>query len=449
MKIIIIGVGELGQMLATRLSEAEHDVVIIDTEFNEFEHVRDKLDVMTLVGDANSIAVMKRAGIETADMLVAVSGNQAVNILACQLASHLGVKRSICRLYSTDVFSEEDGITPGFFGIGKSFSSPAECTKLIMDVLRHQTVLEQMEFSNKDATMVTVRIPEDSPLRNMRIQSIPDIEVRDNIRFAALVRDNQLKYPHGDTQFLAGDKYYVAGRRDYVERFLGALSPEKGSRVIVFGGATRVAALAALEALKSKMTIRLIESNRQLADKFLELMPEQVQVVVGSSTDEDVLREAGVDRCDVYVNTDLDDENTILSCIIAKHLGAAKVVAITHKTEYISIVPELNVIDSAFNSTQVSVNTVFRLMDEGVLHVDSRLDAYHAYLTEFRIQGKSRLIGKEIKAAKLPKEAILAMVFRGSEVIAPTGLTQLQQGDIVVAIVTLETEELLKPYFIS
>ena len=161
------------------------------------------------------------------------------------------------------------------------------------------------------------------------------------------------------------------------------------------------------------------------------------------------MREAGVDRCDVNVNMDLNDENTILSCIIAKRLGAAKVVAITHKTEYISIVPEMNVIDSAFNSTQVSVNTVFRLMNEGVLHVDSRLDAYHAYLTEFRIQGKSRLIGKEIREAKLPKEAILAMVFRGNDVIAPTGLTKLEQGDVVVAIVTSETEELLKPFFIS
>ncbi|MBP5639688.1 MAG: NAD-binding protein [Victivallales bacterium] len=449
MKIIIIGVGELGQLLATRLSEAEHDVVIIDTEVDEFEHVRDKLDVMTLVGDANSISVMKRAGIDTADMLVAVSGNQAVNMLACQLASHLGVKRSICRLYSTDVFSEEDGITPGFFGIGKSFSSPAECAKLVMDVLRHQVVLEQMEFSNKDATMVTVQVPNESPLRGERIQSIPDVELRDNIRFAALVRDNQLKYPHGDTQFLAGDRYYVAGRRDYIDRFLESLAPEKDHPLVVIGGATLLASVVAKDALVSGMTVRIIEPDKLHADKFLDIMPPEVKVIVGSSTDEDILREAGADRCDVYVNTELNDENTILSCIIAKRMGASKVVAITHKTEYISIVPELNVIDCAFNSTQVSVNTVFRLMNEGVLRVDSRLESYRAYLTEFRIQEKSRLIGKEIREAKLPKDAILVMVFRGNEVIAPTGLTKLQKDDVVVAIVTLETEELLKPYFVS
>ena len=140
-------------------------------------------------------------------------------------------------------------------------------------------------------------------------------------------------------------------------------------------------------------------------------------------------------------------ENSILSCIIAKRLGARKVVAVTHKPEYISIVPEMEVIDCGFNSTIVSVNAVFRLMDEGTVRVDSRLESYRAYLTEFKVAPTSRLVGRMVKDARLPKATVLAMIFRGGEVLAPAGKTELQAGDVVVAIVTPASEEQLKPYF--
>ena len=450
MKVIIIGAGELGQLLAERLCQSEHDVVMIDTARAEFERVRDRLDVMTLVGEATDVAVMKRAGIESADLLLAVSGDQAANMLACQLARHFGVRRTICRLYSMDGFSEADGITPDFYGIGQCFSSPAECARHIVDVLRRPAVLEQIDFSNAEATVVTLLVTRESPLKGMRVQDFPDAELMAKVRFAALVRRRTLKFPHGDTVLEAGDRLYVAGRRTDVERILDFAEPAPPSdrRPVVVAGTGLLAELVVREALALGRSVTVIEPDGKTAEEFLSRQTDaRLRVLNGSANSEDVLREAGADVCDTFVNAEEDDENSILSCIIAKRLGARKVVAVTHKPEYISIVPEMEVIDCGFNSTIVSVNAVFRLMDEGTVRVDSRLESYRAYLTEFKVAPTSRLVGRMVKDARLPKATVLAMIFRGGEVLAPAGKTELQAGDVVVAIVTPASEEQLKPYF--
>ncbi|MBR0457994.1 MAG: Trk system potassium transporter TrkA [Victivallales bacterium] len=449
MRIVIIGAGELGQLLAERLSASSHDVSIIDTDKAEFERVRDKLDVMTIVGDATSVAVMKRAGVAEADLLIAASGNHATNILACQIARQLGCKSTLCRLFSEDVFSEEDGVVPGMFGVEKAFSSPAECARHILHVLRRHIVLEEIEFSNPEATMVAIRIPPSSPLCHKSLKDIPNPELLGNVRFAAQVRERQLKVPHGDSRLEANDRVYVTGRRDYVQQFLEFAAGQEPSRkkLILLGGATQLGELLAQACLDEGMQVAVIEPSLEDGEAFLEKMHGRISLYHGSTTEEDILLEAGIESCDAFVDTGDDDEKNILSCVLAKRLGAAKVIAITHKPEYIDIVPEMELIDCGFNTTVESINAVFRLMNEGLLRIDSHLKSFQAYLTEFKIQPGSRLIGKKLKDAQLPKATILAMIFRGTEVSAPAGNTVLKVGDIVVAIVTPVTEELLKPYF--
>ena len=216
MKIIIIGAGELGQMLAEKLRSLEaNDLTVVDSSEEELKTIQDNLDVMTTLGDATNVAIMKQAGIQNADLLLAVSGDQASNMLACRLAKKFGVKECICRIYSNDAFSEEDGITPEFYGIDKSFSSPVETLRHLLYILRHQLVIEHVEFSNPDATMVTIVIDEDSPLKGVKLQDIPDKDLLAHIRFAALVRDNQLKYPHGEGVLLAhGPQNLKADKED-------------------------------------------------------------------------------------------------------------------------------------------------------------------------------------------------------------------------------------------
>ena len=450
MKIIIIGAGELGQMLAEKLRSLEaNDLTVVDSSEEELKTIQDNLDVMTLQGDATNIAIMKQAGIQNADLLLAVSGDQASNMLACRLAKKFGVKECICRIYSNDAFSEEDGVTPEFYGIDKSFSSPVETLRHLLYILRHQLVIEHVEFSNPDATMVTIVIDEDSPLKGIKLQDIPDKELLAHIRFAAMVHFRKISFPHGDTLLREGDKVYIAGRQDYVERFLQYASGEKDRhrKLVIIGGSNRMADVLAHALLDEGIEVRIIATTKESGDKLLDQLPEGTRVLVGSTTDKATLEEAGVKECDVYINTEQNDENTILSCILAKRLDCRKVVAVTHKPEYISIVPTMSVIDCGFNSTITSVNTVFRLLQLGNFNIDTRLRLFDADYTEFTIGPKSPLVNRLLKDCGLPKNAVLAMVFRGKEVIAPSGTTKFQEGDVIAAIVTPESAKALKPFF--
>ncbi|MBP5300855.1 MAG: Trk system potassium transporter TrkA [Victivallales bacterium] len=451
MKIVVIGAGELGQMLAERLSASHHDIVLVDREKSEFAQVRDKLDVGIVTGDATNVSVLKRAGILNADLLLAVSGDQPSNMLACQLARHFHCGSAICRVYSSTVFSASDGVGPEFFGIDQWFSSPEECHKHIMEVLRYQCVLEQMEFSNPEATMVTVRLREDAPIAGKSLKELDSLGLMGAVRLAALVRNRQLKFPRGDSKLLTGDRIYIAGRRNAVESFLvnGCGQQPPTGRLVIIGGATPLSELLVKSLQKNGMRVHVIEPDAERQEEFLGKMPEHVDVCGGDPTDSDVLAEAGIRDCYAYIGAEGEDERNILSCILAKRMGAGKVIAVTHKPEYISMVPEMELIDCGFNSTVESANAVFRLMNSGTIHVDSNLQSFHAYLAEFKIQPTSRLIGKLVREARLPHDVILAMIFRDQEVITPVGDTMLDNGDVVVAIVTGDSEAAALPYFSS
>ncbi len=449
MKIVVIGAGELGQMLAERMSVAHHDIVLVDREKGEFAQVRDKLDIGMVTGDATNAAVLKRAGILNADLLLAVSGDQPSNMLACQLARHFHCKSAICRVYSSTVFSNSDGVGPEFFGIDKWFSSPEECHRHILEVLRYQCILEQIEFSNPEATMVAARLHEDAPIAGKSLKELDAMGLMAEIRLAALVRNRRLFFPRGESRVLAGDRIYIAGCRTAVENFLvsGCGQQLPTGRLVIIGGATMLTELLVKSLEKAGMQVCVLEPNVERQEEFLGKMPSHVDVRNGDPTDSGVLEEAGVRECYAYIGAELEDERNILSCILAKRMGAGKVVTVTHKPEYISMVPEMELIDSGFNSTVESANAVFRLMDSGTIRVDSNLQAFHAYLTEFKIQPTSRLIGVKVRDAHLPHDVVLAMIFRDKEVITPVGSTVLDNGDVVVAIVTSDAESAMIPYF--
>ena len=170
-------------------------------------------------------------------------------------------------------------------------------------------------------------------------------------------------------------------------------------------------------------------------------------VLQGDPTDESLLEDAGIASSDVFVSVGQDDEENILSCIIAKRLGAKKVISLTHRPEYIRLAREMDPIDCAFSATLVAANSVLRLLEGGNKRVDVQLQSLRAAISEFHITGSSPLCGKSLSAAKLPASLVLALVFRGSEIFAPAGDTVLLEGDIVVAIVTRDTLRMIDKIF--
>ncbi len=451
MRIIIAGAGELGRLLASTLSTADHDVTIIDADGGMLEHINDNMDIKVVEGSCVSIRTLKDAGVKNADALLAVSGDEAANILSCQLAAKLGVRKTVCRVNSPDCFSESDGVTPDKLGIWKCVSPSEECVGKIRSVLRNRLLVEKIRFSNPDAVMEVFRVTPSSLLAGTRVKDIPtDSGLLNSVRFAAIVRQKQFLIPHGDTIFVPGDKVYIAGSNRDVNNFIAWISEEsisvQASRIVI-AGATATGKLLASALCTAGYDIRFVEKNQQKGEKLLDTLPPGVLVINGDPTDEEVLEEAGIRDCEGFVGAAQDDEDNILSCIMAKRLGAKKTVAVTSKPEYIRIVPTMDMIDCGFSTTLTAVNSILRMLESGTMRIDAFLQMFHARLTEFRVSNSSPLCGKELAACNLPSSTLLALAFRKDEIFAPSGNTVFQPGDTVVAVVTPDVERELEPLF--
>ncbi|MBO5724941.1 MAG: Trk system potassium transporter TrkA [Lentisphaeria bacterium] len=446
MKIVIAGAGELGQLLSEELSANGHSVVLIDSSADPLDRISGSLDIRLLEGNCIDHTVLREAGTDQADLFLAVCGEDATNILSCQLSSRLGCTNTLCRISEPALFSRvEESLTPESFGIWKYVSPPEECVRKIVSILDHCHLLEEIRFSHPDALMRFVELTPSSPLCGIRVKDIPrDLDILSRVRFAALVRGRQLIIPHGDTLLVPGDKIYIAGKADHVRDFTTWLLPEespKGKRRVVISGGTVTALALARKLHELDYEVRILERNSAAAERIPDQVPPEILVLHGNATEEEVLREAGIDHCHAFISAASNDEDNILSCIIAKRMGAEKTVSVTSKPEYIRIVPTMDMIDCPVSSTLVAVNSVLRVLGGGTMRVDANLQMYRSALMEFKVHNSSPLCGKSLAVCKLPPSSLFALLFRNGEVIAPSGNTVFRPGDTVVAIVPKESEK--------
>lgn len=449
MKVIIVGAGELGRLLAKILSHVNHEVVVIDSSYEELERLGDQFDIMRIEGSCTSVSVLKDAGAADAQALLAVSGDEASNIIACQIASKLGIRQTICRLFKSDSISEKDGVSPESFGIWKTFSTPEVSVRKIMEILRNRAVLEHIQFGHPDACMEIVRITDASGLVGVRLRDIAAPEMLKTVRIAAILHNSQFLIPSGDTIIGKDDRLYVAGTKAQVRNFVDSITSYAITPTprIVIAGASVTGVLLAKMAFEANYDVRLIERSKRIAENVRDDLPTGLMIIHGDSTSELLLEEAGADTADVFISTADDDEDNILSCIMAKRIGAKKVVALTHKPEYIRIVPTMDLIDCGFSSSLTSVNAILRCFVSGAMRLDANLLHLGASFSEYKITKKSPIVGRALKDCQFPPGTILALIFRDGEVVTPSGDTVLQVNDTAVAIVTVETAKRLESLF--
>jgi trk system potassium uptake protein TrkA len=449
MNILILGAGEFGRNLAATFCNDRHDVTIIDRNAKLVKRVRDKLDIMTLNGEGGSVENLKRAGVRDADLFIAVSSDDATNVLSCQVAKHFGVAKTICRLSSMQGFSEKDQLTPEMFGVDYTVIPEHECVHKICSVLDYGTTLEKIRFTTEDAMVVGIRVMASSPVTGTRIKDFSEFDLAGNIKFCAILRNNHLIIPDEGTVIVAGDEVYIAGGSDAIEEALHRINPDDHSiRRVVIADCTEIGRRLAHELADRDYEVRIIERQSGRGEEILNEMRKGVMVIVGDPNDADVLEEAGIGFCDAFVSAVDDDEDNILSCILAKRHGAKKVIAITNKSEYISIVPTMTAIDCSFSTRLVASNAVLRNPISGTLGVYAILHRIYAYLLEFKVVADSPCKDRKVSECKCPPFTVLAMLFREGDVVVATGNTVIREGDTVVALAMPETARHLESLFV-
>ena len=449
MKIAIMGAGTLGKSLAAAFCNDKHDVVIIDISSKTLRRIKDKLDVMTINGDGAEVGVLKSANIKSVELFIAVGNNDSQNIHACRIAKHFNVPNTICRLSSEDYFDSENGLTPVSVGIDHVVLPVDACVRKIYNVLDQQQTLEKIIFSVSDALMAAFQVMPGSPMIGTRLKDFPEPEIIKSIRFSTILRDGKLIYPNGETVICSGDEVYISGHKINVNNMLSWASPqEKNIKRVIIAGGTIIGATLAKLLSSSGYDVRLIEPNSERAEKILDDANEKMMVINGDANDRDVLDEAGVVGCDALVAVQEDDEDNILSCILAKQMGTKKVITLTNKEEYISLLPTMKMIDCGFSKWLVAVNSILRHISTiNRAHTNAILHRVDAYVSEFKVQEGSAVCNRKIDECALPESTVLSMVFRDNQVLAPAGDLVLLAGDFVTVIATHETEKILGALF--
>lgn len=440
MKIVIAGAGEVGRELAWSFWDRRNSITVVDRSAGLLDRLRDRLDVMTVHGDCAVVGTLKSAQIEKADLLIAATGTDASNVLACGIARHFKVPMTICRLGSAGFFSVDDGWTPAGLGVDHLIFPEAECIAQILDALEHQAVIERIVLSYPDAECTALRLSPESSLVDCPLQDFPDPELLTRIRFSAIVRQQRLVMPRGNTVLQAGDEVYVAGARNAVAELYDRFWPDNSAAgPILVAGANRLSRQLVPKLCDLGLNVRVIEKEEGPAAAFLDELGRRAMLIRGEATNGDVLEEAGVSGCRAFISILDDDEDNILSSILAKQQGARKVITVTNKAEYVGIVPAMAAIDCGFSPRLAAVNSVLNILVTDEVRVQAVLNRTRAYIYEFRVVPGVPVCGRRLADCQLPPSAVFALVIRRSQALPATGELILEEDDKVVTVATPES----------
>jgi len=436
MKVLICGAGQVGFGIAERLAAEDNDVSIIDNTPELVQRVSDTLDVRGFVGHGSHPDVLDQAGAADADMIIAVTLHDEVNMVACQLAhSIFNIPTKIARVRAQSylqphwrhVFSRDH------MPIDVIISPEIEVGDMVLRRLSLPGAFETVSFGDGAVTVVGVVCEEDCPVVDTPLKQLTELFPDLPAVVVAVHRDGRLFVPHGGDQLLAGDEAYFVARADQVERTLKIFGhDEKQARRVIIAGGGNIGLYVAkkLEMMDSRVRLKLIENDREQAVKIAEELNRSV-VLHGSALDDEVLREADVANADTMVALTNDDQVNILACIMAERLGCDRSLCLLNSAGYSAIVRSLG-IDADVNPRAITVSRVLQYVRRGRIRGVHSIQNGAGEMIEAEALETSPLVGQPLRELDLPDGFRIGAIVRGDEVVIPNGETQIQAHDQVI-----------------
>jgi trk system potassium uptake protein TrkA len=430
MKIVIVGAGEVGFFLAKRLSSEKHDLVIIDVDEERCAKAQEGLDLSVIHGDASSQSVLKEAGLESADMLIAASATDEVNILACMMASKLGVKRKIARVRNPDYYGESSILKSGDLGVDLFIHPEEEVIQEITRLLMRASATEVIEFENGKILMVGLKLDANCPNLNKPLKEIGSQEQRKNFRIVAVLKGEKTIIPTGNDSFGRNDQIFVVTRRESLPQVLALTgkTDQKLEKIMILGGGKIGRRLAS--ELEKQIDVTLIESNREKSVKIASEL-KRAAVFQADGTEIDTLAREGILNMDAFVGVTSDDETNIISCLLAKHLKIQKTIALVNKPTYLPLMPVIG-IDSTVNTRISTASAILRFIRRGSILSVATFHGIDGEVIEFEIKKTNRTTEKPLMQLGLPEGMLIAAIVRGEEVFVPYGTSKIEYGDKVI-----------------
>lgn len=442
MRVVICGAGQVGYGIAERLAAEQNDVSVIDTSPQLIQVLRDTLDVRGFVGHGAYPDSLSQAGIEQADMLIAVTLYDEVNMVACQVAHSLfNVPTKIARIRAQNYLKPHwsDLFSSNHLPIDVIISPEVEVGEMVLRRLQLPGAVDSVLFADDEVTVVGIECLEDCPVVDTPLSQLTELFPDLQAVVVGVVREGSLFVPRSADAMLVGDLVYVVSHRDQVRRTLGIFghNEQEAQRVVIAGGGNIGFFVAStLEARGSKAKIKIIESSRDRAVLIADQLKRTV-VLNGSALDQEILREADIQETDTLVSLTNDDQVNILACVMAKQLGCRRNMALINNRSYPSFTRSLG-IDATVNPRSVTVSKILQHVRRGRIRGVHTIENGLAEVIEAEALETSPLVGKPLREIELSDGIRIGAIYRDGKVIVPDGDTQISAKDRVIIFAMAE-----------
>ena len=433
MKIIIAGAGEVGFHLAKLLSYESQEITLLDIDKDNLSYANDHLDIRTLRGDVTSIAILKEARINTAELFIAVTSSETTNITACVLAKQLGAKRTIARISNSEFIDQKEEVGFTKFGIDELISPETLAASEIELLLNQYGFNDTYEFEEGALTMLSLRLSRTATFVGKTVQEAAQLFPELHFVPIAIQRwgTQYTIIPRGDTQFKEGDKVVFItskGGDDELFQLSGKVKTDI-KNVMILGG-SKIGFKTARDLCESKFRVKLIENDKEIAFDLADNLPRAL-VINGDGRNVELLEEESISDMDAFISVTGNSETNIMSCLVAKSKGVRKTIALVENMDYYQLSQSIG-IDTLINKKLLAANNIFRYIRKGEVVAMTKLNNMNAELLEFVVNSKSKITMKKIKDLDFPRSAIIGGVIRGNKGIIPLGDFQVEIGDKVV-----------------
>lgn len=428
MRIVVIGAGAVGSHLADQLSHEGQDVVVIESDAARAEEVQAEIDCLVIHGNGASHEILVKAGVDRADLVIAVSSSDAVNLLAAHAAGRLGTARRIARVEDPQLRDEAMAL-----GVDLIIDPTEATARELVLLLKQRGVAELIEFADGRLDLIGGFISADAPVAGLTLSELRDRVSGWSWIVVAIVRDGETMIARGSTRVLAGDHVLFMAETDKSEQAYSLLGlHEQPAKKVAIFGATRLAERTANRLCAEGIQTLLVDQQADRVQKITENLPKVVGVV-GDPTDPKLLRAEGIDTVDAVLALTGWDEVNILGCLVAKAVGVPTAVARLQRLDLVRLLVGVG-IDSAVSTRLTAAGEILRYVRRGKVHSVVTFQDSDAEAIEVEVGESSPSAGKTLRSLHLPHELIVGGIIRGKEVFVPRGDSTIEVGDRLIVI---------------
>lgn len=440
MNIIVVGFGKVGETVTMQLSQEKHDITVIDID-ESLSTACEQIDVGFCLGNGAKAEVLLAAGCEKADIVIALTGTDELNILICEIAKICGAKDTVARVRNPDYSRQTHLIRK--LGIDMCVNPDMLATGEILRILRFPSAMTVDIFAKGDVEIVSYRLKDDSVLDNIPLYSLQK-KYPANVLICAVERDNEVHIPKGDFVLRAGDRISVVARRTGIERFFkatGTFNKRKVKSVMMLGG-SRIGYYLSCELVKYGIGVTLIEANPAKCEELSATLPRQVKLCQGDGSNSDFLDEHDITGHDAFIAlTGLDEENIVMAMYAARLNSFNKVIAKVNRQTALALVKN-NDIETYVSPKIICANRILQHVRAKENTFGSNIETLHTIVDnkvealEFIVKDTAKCTGIQLKDLAIKPNMLVACITRNGTAITPGGFDTIEAGDNVIIVTT-------------